>query len=391
MQKPIFAPESFQDIQFPAYGLDVSQGFDSQRPNTTNVGTNVRLYEPSTFRARGGARPGLLKYIPAQMPNGPHLIQMLDTIVSVPGTPSAIVPPGFNLPPPQTLDVPFTGPGAVPDPSDPGPSSWWSPFQPSRIPTGRTVPPGGSGIIRYKNPPKSKKMFSFIQANDNYDPTGSPYYLHTTPFLLSCTSGNLLILAASYNENPFGAPTPTDTLGSTYLFITSIETSLAPNPWIGMWYAIAPSTGSNSVTAIATSGNALQGAVIAEYSGNSNTPLDLFGSNESAVSPWSGTPNPFPFTTGSVSVSQTGELALAFSLGIQTAASGCSFASDPSFAVRRITNDAGTYSHGYPNIVLQDQLSVSAPVQANGSQTSTPAQIGGSLSILSIIVSFFHG
>ncbi len=92
-------PESFTDLHFPLCGVDLSMGFDKQ-PNrqiqsgdyarTTPLGVNVRAYEPGTARARGGQRPGLVKYVATQ-PNGTNLIQDLNSVVVV-GTAA----PGFT-------------------------------------------------------------------------------------------------------------------------------------------------------------------------------------------------------------------------------------------------------------------------------------------------------
>lgn len=70
----------FLDIRFPTGGVDISDEFSVQRPGTTPIGTNVRAFEPSTQRARGGARPGLMKWMPAAMAAAE--VQNLDTIVT---------------------------------------------------------------------------------------------------------------------------------------------------------------------------------------------------------------------------------------------------------------------------------------------------------------------
>jgi hypothetical protein len=47
---------------------------------TTALGLNVRSFEPATNRARGAQRPGLSRYIPAQV-NGANLIQLVNMLV----------------------------------------------------------------------------------------------------------------------------------------------------------------------------------------------------------------------------------------------------------------------------------------------------------------------
>ncbi len=81
MPKPILAPESFVDLPFPIKGIDVATELEHQPAQTTPVGQNVRAFEPSTQRARGGARPGLVEYIPSQVLGFPSKIQHLNIIV----------------------------------------------------------------------------------------------------------------------------------------------------------------------------------------------------------------------------------------------------------------------------------------------------------------------
>jgi hypothetical protein len=60
---PTQTPEVFKDLMFPIRGLDRADGFGQQREGTTPTGNNVRGYEPLTKRLRGGARPGLARYV----------------------------------------------------------------------------------------------------------------------------------------------------------------------------------------------------------------------------------------------------------------------------------------------------------------------------------------
>lgn len=93
--QPQQAQESFADLRFPLGGIDLSRGFNNQMPRplqngdyggTTPQGQNVRGYEPGTQRARGGQRPGLLKYIPGLV-GAASLIQELNVVVGVGYTP----------------------------------------------------------------------------------------------------------------------------------------------------------------------------------------------------------------------------------------------------------------------------------------------------------------
>ncbi len=112
-RQPTQAPESFQDLHFPLCGLDISTGFDSQptRPmsngqyaRTTPVGVNVVAYEPSTNRARGGSRPGLVQYVPQQV-NGFNSVQDLKFVVNT----SGMVNLGTGIDPKTGLPLPGGG------------------------------------------------------------------------------------------------------------------------------------------------------------------------------------------------------------------------------------------------------------------------------------------
>lgn len=86
MPRPIPPQEAYTDLTFPLRGIDISRPFSQQPPQTTPIGQNVRAYEPATGRARGGARPGLSKYIAAQV-FSQSLIQELGMVVGVGYTP----------------------------------------------------------------------------------------------------------------------------------------------------------------------------------------------------------------------------------------------------------------------------------------------------------------
>lgn len=55
-------------LVFPEKGIDLSTSLDNQRPGTTPVCVNAKLYDAKTDRARGGSRPGLVKFIATQLP-----------------------------------------------------------------------------------------------------------------------------------------------------------------------------------------------------------------------------------------------------------------------------------------------------------------------------------
>lgn len=107
-------PETINVI-FPLNGIDTSDEFGAQRPNSTPTAVNVRSLDPFQERARGGSRHGLAKYPNQQIPEGAELIQHLNQIVlqsgefllttftdfppggiPIPGFPNSTMPPGGN-------------------------------------------------------------------------------------------------------------------------------------------------------------------------------------------------------------------------------------------------------------------------------------------------------
>lgn len=76
--------ESPMDLTFPTRGVNVATEFELQPVGTTPTGRNVRTYEPSSARGRGGARPGLLKWLLDRV-NGNAPVQHLNFIVTQAG------------------------------------------------------------------------------------------------------------------------------------------------------------------------------------------------------------------------------------------------------------------------------------------------------------------
>jgi hypothetical protein len=108
------------DLRFPVKGLDLSQAFSLQPPGTTPLGVNVRAYDPLTARRRGGQRPGLSKYVAAQVP-GSGVLQELTSIVGVgytaPGPTGGLVQRGAGSSgtgnTPDTFQIPVTSGNSV--------------------------------------------------------------------------------------------------------------------------------------------------------------------------------------------------------------------------------------------------------------------------------------
>lgn len=100
--------DNYLEMAFPVFGVDISTEFELQPKQTTPVGLNVRGFEPTTQRSRGGNRPGIGKYIAATV-NGPHLIQLLDIVID-PTEPAlyAASDPYQDMPDPISIDDPST-------------------------------------------------------------------------------------------------------------------------------------------------------------------------------------------------------------------------------------------------------------------------------------------
>ncbi len=142
--------EVITDLTFPPGGTELSGAFSGQRPGTTPDSRNVRLFEPSTGRARGGSRPGLSKFIDDQLPSGATKVQDLNVVVS---TDVEALTDFYDY-----GDNPGEDPeDGVPDPS--GPGWFYGPldlFDPTDLPLvgqpgfGPEVPPGSTSLARLR-------------------------------------------------------------------------------------------------------------------------------------------------------------------------------------------------------------------------------------------------
>ncbi len=169
--------EAFTDLAFPINGVDQSKGYAQQSlpirqeadmltggavaPNvtlpavkTTRIAQNVRTFEPSTDRARGGSRPGLKRLPIAQVPNGAHLIQHLALVVD----PSADALLGLIFDGPPTAGLfdfipdPSTNPIGT-DPLDPLDFNVRN-----RDGDAEVIPIGGTGAQRLKTSRRTPKI-----------------------------------------------------------------------------------------------------------------------------------------------------------------------------------------------------------------------------------------
>jgi len=88
-------PEAQKDIHFPKAGLDNGCPFsrqtnrpvgpDNEYARTSREAVNVRAYDFSLLRLRGGSRPGTIKYLPTQPAGVTWVVQELNSIVIVGG------------------------------------------------------------------------------------------------------------------------------------------------------------------------------------------------------------------------------------------------------------------------------------------------------------------
>ena len=89
--KPVQREQTL-DLRFPLQGINTSNAYHKQPPETTPTAINVRAFDSGTSRARGGSRAGLSPFFgqgsTAQV-SGFHRIQSLSCIVTA--DPSAVI------------------------------------------------------------------------------------------------------------------------------------------------------------------------------------------------------------------------------------------------------------------------------------------------------------
>jgi hypothetical protein len=184
--------EQILELQFPALGIDQSMDLAEQRPQTCVTGTNVRLFEPTSLRARGGSRPGTSKYVTTQLGGGSNRVQMLNLIVYAD---YAYLPPS----------VPPGNPPTIPDPSSFGPPSSWGtgtlyldPNTGNPV-TGATIGTRAPGGGTPYGPPNRPQRGNGVQPNKNIL-TGSP----PAPVPGVCFQGQITFRINNPPPDPFG-------------------------------------------------------------------------------------------------------------------------------------------------------------------------------------------
>lgn len=70
------------DVQYPLEGLEEVRSYLHQRPLTTVGVENMRSFDPTTGRARGGQRPGLARYMPTSLLGTDFSIQEINSLVT---------------------------------------------------------------------------------------------------------------------------------------------------------------------------------------------------------------------------------------------------------------------------------------------------------------------
>lgn len=339
----ISGKEQYVEMPFPINGLDLLRGFAFQGPLTTPVGLNVRTFEPTTLRARGGQRPGLDKYISSAVPTGTRGVQGLIQHLNVVVDPSADA---------LVDDTPnYTG--GVDDPSSAGPVSSWPPGGASRNP-GRTIRPGGWGFQPNKNRKRRRKTISFVQ--------GAWLNALSCAYPGAVGKDNLLLACFGYFSFT-GAVTlgASDTQASAWSLAVQVEDNdgFGNITGIAILYAVAGGAGSSTVTLTTTPTPAVKSLVVLEYKNtDASTPLD---GTISATQP---APAPSTMDAGLCPVSVKGDLLIgAFMRGqaINTYSAGSGFF-DRSTAV-------GNFNY---NLCVEDLIGANADTEIKANTGDPP-------------------
>jgi hypothetical protein len=367
-QQLILPAEQLAEMTFPLQGLNVSTVFDQQPPGTAPVGLNVRSYESLTSRARGGSRPGLSQYIPAQV-DGAFKIQHLAVIVdpqaealpggTPPGDPQAsnrnafggslgYAPVRFPNEPGRTYPrragvltitaknqtkaqgdtftfdgTEFTVSGLVGGDSvssvtlisagaDSGASDGTYPIVPSAA-----VGSGLSGYtIHYASGTMTVSGLIYVQSASNAfvaPPQANTPLTQTLAFTSNVRIGDLLIAFVFTQQlGGVGQTTPvtvtvTDSLGNTYAQAGSYA-QLSVTHSLSVWYSVSASAGPCTISAQANVTTSFDLAIL-NYRGTKITGvLDDFSKNAIPFDPLQST---FSKNTGTVPVAGANELLVA--------------------------------------------------------------------------------
>lgn len=284
--------EQYLTLEFPTKGLDLNDEFEEQPPGTTAVGKNVRARDVLQQRLRGGSRPGLVKYVAEQIPEGTTVIQHLDYIVDP--SEAALL---------QNFETP---------------DSTWIEISPSVF-----VPPGGAGWQPNPNVHQPQNNIAFVQGKRQKFDADS--IQQSVAFPSGVTNNNTIVVFVATVADVNGvhvtvenntSPTGWAQVGS-YIEITNPVGGSNSIQALSCWKKTANS-GSNDNTVKVQPGNtAVMAIVILEYSGMPTSgQVDTAVTNSEAI-----LGPPAPATTGNVAVLGTKELLLgAFSTNFDQSA-----------------------------------------------------------------------
>jgi len=290
--------EQMMDFLFPFNGIDLYSAFATQRQGTTRTGVNVRAFEPSTQRARGGNRPGLSKYIPPQLPTGAHLVQHLSIIVDP--TPLA-----------TQDDAELDDPNSVVDPTDNPPGSDPTNFKDLRVRNrGRRVRKGGWGRQPNRNrPPKqtTKNAIKLVQTRTGLDASSNQ---NTLPSAVK--QGRLIVVFALHVEPNITGATDfiTDSLGNVYGQAggyVATSTGILGEIALSLWWTMSQYSGPCTVTVSNSQGSQYGFPLNVSEWANVSSIATLAGVSNGVVTSFNGAT---AIDAGAVNVTTSGQLVI---------------------------------------------------------------------------------
>lgn len=244
----------------------------------------------------------------------------------------------------------------------PAPAMAWPAVMAAERPKASRVDPGWIDLPLLK-PAPPPPTYAFVQSKDTSGTFGSS---QNATYSSSVTTGDLLIcLVGAMDTSSFTTdPTVSDSQTNTWHKITGIATNASGSfSYATLWYAIAGTTGSNTVT-VNQSGSPANGFhfSIYEYSGNGLSPLDTSGTGTNG----SGS----SFTGPALVPAGSNELYFAAFISIGNPGSGTPGAG---FSIRSTVGSSG------PAWITMDDVSVSSsttPSLTTGNSPVGPSQIG---------------
>lgn len=279
-------PENIFEMEFPLRGLDVVHPTERPPAQTCTTGQNVRAYEPSLERGRGGMRPGYSRYINAQVAGVEFKVQHLNIVTRVDEDALAGNSDESDYAESDLIDDPSTNNrrdwNGIGDPPGGGnPDTAGEP--PAERNPGRRVRRGGSPRTTSRNRPESDGGATgtptFVQSktagNFSYNGVGL-----ITPD--SAVQNNSLLVIVSVSDQGGGIDTSidtvTDTQGNTWQRAVTLNTYYGGVPSntnsIEMWYCIHRALAQTiDITVTYKSGGTGWALAFLEFSGVRGGPL----------------------------------------------------------------------------------------------------------------------